>query len=414
MKNVEALVVGGGIGGLVAALALHKAGVGVRVFESVAEVRPLGVGINLLPHCVRILDELGAMERLLDIGVSTSEQVFFNRFGQKIWTDARGLAAGYKWPQISIHRGELQVALMEIARERISPDRLHLGWHLEDFESGEDGVVARFIDRASGAAKPEIRGDLLIGADGIHSAVRAKFYPDEGPAKWNGALIYRAVTETEPFLSGRSHFMAGGAQTLIAYPISKSHMDRGRSLTNWAARFFVDPSKGFAREDWNRRGDIADFLPRYETWRFPWFDVPALIRAAPAVWEFPMVDRDPLPRWTFGRATLLGDAAHPMYPLGSNGASQSIIDADVLAKALTRADGVDAALRVYEDDRRPKTAQIVLHNRQGGPERIVRICEERAPGGFDDIETVIPKAELQAIFDGYKNVASFDLKTVNR
>ena len=203
---MEALIIGGGIGGLVAALELHKAGIGVRVFESVAEVRPLGVGINLLPHCVR--DGLGAMERLLDIGVSTSEQVFFNRLGQKIWTDARGLAAGYKWPQISIHRGELQVALMDLVRERISPDRLHLGWR--DFESGDEGVVARFIDRATGVAKPEMRGDFLVGADGIHSAVRAKFYPDEGPAKWNGALIYRAVTETEPFLSGRSHFMAGG------------------------------------------------------------------------------------------------------------------------------------------------------------------------------------------------------------
>ncbi len=411
---MKALVIGGGIGGLVAALELHAAGIDAHVFESVREVRPLGVGINLLPHCVRLLDGLGAMEPLLELGVATSEQVFFNRFGQHIWTDARGLAAGYKWPQISIHRGELQVALMDIARERLSPDRIHPGWHLQSFESAGDGVVARFVDRATGVEQPEVRGDVLIGADGIHSTVRASFYPDEGPAKWNGALIYRAVTETEPFLSGRSQFMAGGEQTLIAYPISKAHMDRGRSLTNWAARFFVDPSKGFEKEDWNRRGDIADFLPRYENWRFPWLDIPALIRAAPAVWEFPMVDRDPLPRWTHGRATLLGDAAHPMYPLGSNGASQAIIDASVLAASLTNADGVEAALRAYEDDRRPKTAQIVLHNRRGGPERIVRMCEERAPDGFDDIEKVMPRAELQAIFDGYKTVASFDLDSVNR
>ncbi len=412
--KVEALVVGAGIGGLVAALELRKAGIDVRIFESAREVRPLGVGINLLPHCVRHLDELGAMERLLEIGVSASEQVFFNKFGQRIWTDARGLAAGYKWPQISIHRGELQVALMNLVRERISADRIHLGWHLEAFENRPDGVAAHFIDRANGDAKRQAKGDILIGADGIHSTVRKQFYPDEGPAKWNGALIYRAVSETRPFLSGRSHFMAGGAQTLIGYPISKAHMDRGCSLTNWAARFFIDPARGFAREDWNRRGDIADFLPRYENWRFDWFDMPELIKSAPAVWEFPMVDRDPLPQWTFGRATLMGDAAHAMYPLGSNGASQSIIDANALANALKSEENIESALHAYENDRRPKTARIVLHNRQGGPERIVRMCEERAPEGFDDIEKVIPMVELLGIIDEYKKLASFDLETVNR
>src|SRR4051794_10640989 len=285
MRQVEALVIGGGIGGLVTALELIEAGIGVRVFESVAEVRPLGVGINLLPHCVRCLDRLGAMERLLELGIEASEQVFFNRFGQHIWTDPRGRAAGYKWPQISIHRGELQVALMEILRERLPPERIHLGWHLDGFETHASGVAARFIDRATGASKGTISGDLLIGADGIHSTVRASFYPDEGPAKWNGALIYRAVTETESFLSGTSQFMAGGRQTLIAYPISRRHQARGRSLTNWAARFFVDPSAGFDKEDWNRRGRIEDLLPLYENWRFDWLDVPALISAAPAIWE---------------------------------------------------------------------------------------------------------------------------------
>ena len=191
---------------------------------------------------------------------------------------------------------------------------------------------ARFIDRATGHARGEAHADFLVGADGIHSAVRASFYPDEGPAKWNGAIIYRAVTESEPFLSGTSQFMAGGEQTVIGYPISKPR--GGRVVTNWAARFFVDQSKGFAKEDWNRRADKAAFAPRYESWKFDWLDIPRLIREAPAVWEFPMVDRDPLPRWTYGRATLLGDAAHPMWPIGSNGASQAVLDCRALTDAL--------------------------------------------------------------------------------
>jgi 5-methylphenazine-1-carboxylate 1-monooxygenase len=410
---VRVIIAGGGIGGLVTALSLDRAGIEVTVVESARQLQALGVGINLLPHCTRHLTELDALAPLLEIGVATGELVYFNKFGQQIWREPRGGAAGYKFPQIAIHRGDLQMALLEIVRKRLGPERVLTGHHLANFESGDDGVTARLIDRGSGAEIARLRGDLLIGADGIHSTVRAKLYPNEGLPKWNGGLIWRGVTETAPFLSGRTQFMAGGRQTFIAYPMSKPYSKRGRSLTNWAARFFVEPSRELPPEDWNRPGKIEDFLPRYEDWRFDWLDIPSVIRSAQAIYEFPLVDRDPLERWTFGRVTLLGDAAHPMYPLGSNGASQAILDARSLAQAVRDCATIDEALRRYEEDRRNKTAEIVARNRQGGPEVVIRIAEERAPNGFADIETVIPRDELVRIADSYKQIASFDRETVN-
>ncbi len=407
---MKALVVGGGIGGLVAALEFHRAGIEVDLFESARELKPLGVGINVQPHSVRCLDEIGVMDAMLDLGVATTGQAFFNNRGQHIWIEPRGLAAGAKWPQISIHRGEMQIALMEIARQRLGAGHVHMGHHLASFENAPgEGVIARFVDRATGKDLGEARGDLMIGADGIHSRVREAFYPDEGPAKWNGALIYRAATETPPFLGGLSQFMVGGRQTVIGYPMSKRYGDRGRSLTNWAARFFVDPARGFPREDWNRPGNLDDFLPRYADWVFDWMNFPDLFRGADAIFEFPMVDRDPLPRWTHGRVTLLGDAAHPMYPLGSNGASQAILDARELTRLLKSAPDIDAALRAYDEDRRPKTAEIVRQNRAGGPERIVTLVEARAPAGFSNIEDVMPRDEILGVMNSYKTITNFDL-----
>ena len=411
---MKVIVVGGGIGGFVAALALERAGLDVHVYEAAATVKPLGVGINLLPHCVRVLDQLGAMAPLLEIGIQTRELIYFNRLGQRIWHEPRGREAGYRWPQISIHRGELQLALLTIVHGRLGADRVHLGHHLIGFEQrGDRNVTAHFAAGKEGPPLASATGDVLIGADGIHSTVRAQLFPNEGPPKWNGGMIWRAVSDSAPFLSGRSHIMAGGRQTFVAYPISKSHADRGRALNNWIARFFVAPTQGFPPEQWNRPGRFEDFLPRYEDWRFDWLDVPALIRAADVVYEFPMVDRDPLERWTFGRVTLLGDAAHPMYPLGSNGASQAILDADLLARVLIEVKDPDEALARYEADRRPKTAQVVANNRRGGPAAVVSLVEERAPNGFTDLDAVITQDELARISDEYKRIASFDLASVN-
>ena len=404
--TMRVLIAGGGIGGLTTALSLHAAGIEAEVFEQSTEIRPLGVGINILPHAMRELTELGLLDRVVAAGIATRELVYANRFGQVIWSEPRGRAAGYDWPQVSIHRGRLHLLLLDAARERLGAARIHLGARLIGFEQDADGVTARFADGRSA------RGDVLVAADGIHSAARAIFHPNEGPPIWNGAILWRATSIAAPFLTGATMAQAGSRRVkFVVYPIADEA--DGRKLTNWIAEIRTDPSQPWNREDWNRPGRIGDFLPSFETWRFPWLDIPALIRSAQAVYEFPMVDRDPLPRWTQGRVTLLGDAAHPLYPIGSNGASQAILDARVLALQLAIAEDPIAGLNAYDAIRRPATAALVEATRGDGPDSVLDIAEARAPGGFDDIEAVMPQAERAAIAEHYKRLAGFDPATLN-
>lgn len=404
---MRVIIIGGGIGGLTAALSLHAAGIAAEVFEATAEVRPLGVGINLQPHAIRELTELGLADRLAATGVATQEFVYANRFGQEIWAEPRGLAAGYTWPQYSIHRGRLQVLLWEAVRERLGEAHLHAGRRLAGFEQDAAGVTARFTD--GGTA----RGDILVAADGIHSTVRAHYHPDEGPPKWNGALLWRATSRARPFRTGASMVQAGHRDTkFVCYPIGPVGAD-GLQEINWIAEQRYPTDTPWSREDWNRPGDIGTFLPIFADWRFDWLDVPALIRATKAVFEFPMVDRDPLPAWTHGRVTLLGDAAHPMYPIGSNGASQAILDARWLARQLATQPDTAAALAAYEGVRRPATAAVVEANRGDGPDRVMDIVHERAPDGFRRIEEVVPRAELEATVMAYKRLAGMDPATLN-
>lgn len=415
-RLVEVSIIGGGIGGLTTALALHHAGIPCRIYESVHQLRELGVGINLLPHAVRELDELGLLASLRDIAVETSELCYFNKLGQLIWREPRGRAAGYRWPQFSIHRGQLQGLLQHAVVERMGEDALQLGHHLQGYEAAGDGSLQlHFIDRKSGATLPSRPADCVIAADGIHSRVRAMHYPDEGMPVWNGAILWRGVTESGQFLTGRSMFMAGHQdQKFVCYPISAQHYRAGGSYTNWIAELRYQPKALASREDWNRPGKLADFLPQFESWQFDWLDIPRLIRDASAIYEFPMVDRDPIERWVFGRVTLLGDAAHPMYPIGSNGASQGILDAACIARMLQEHSSVEAAFAAYEAERRPKTSAIVLANRENGPEQVMQMAEDRAPQGFDDIADVIDHAELAAIAQRYKQIAGFDKITLNQ
>ncbi|MEO3431398.1 flavin-dependent oxidoreductase [Pelagibius sp. CAU 1746] len=407
------LVAGAGIGGLTLALSLHQAGVPVKVFETSAQLRPLGVGINLLPHAVRELDELGLLPGLDRLGLRTAELAYYSKRGQLIWSEPRGEAAGYRWPQISIHRGQLQMMLFEAAKQRIGAENIVAGRHLDDWQQSDKGIAAGFIDKKTGARCGTAEGSLLIGADGIHSSLRRRLYPGEGAPIWNGAILWRGTARAKPYLTGRSMIMAGHEfQKFVCYPLSGPDTG-GKALINFIAERKFTADHGWRREDWNRPGNPADFLPQFEDWVFDWLDVPALIRAADAIYEYPMVDRDPLPHWTEGRATLLGDAAHAMYPIGSNGASQAILDARVLTREILIQGETPAALASYEAERRPATAKIVLANRQNGPEQVMQRVEELAPDGFRRIEEVLSPKELEDTAATYKKLAGFDKDALN-
>ena len=395
------IIAGAGIGGLATALSLHAAGHEVRVFEAAAQIRPLGVGINLLPHAAIILAELGLLDALLSRGVATGELVYFNAHGQRIWGEPRGIAAGHAAPQISLPRGALQGVLLDATLTRLGSQALTCDRRLVGYDQTGSHLTAHFSD-ADGRTH-NATADLLIAADGIHSAARAGLYPDEGAPIYGGRILWRATSLAPSFLTGASMIMAGHQdQKFVAYPISPPGPD-GRQTINWIAELAVP--QNLRREDWNRAGNPADFLPRFTDWRFDWLDIPKLISDAQAIYEFPLVDRDPLPAWGRGRLTLLGDAAHPMYPIGSNGASQAILDARSLTNALAAhpSDPI-AALAAYEADRRPPTSAIIIANRGNGPEQCMQIAHDRAPDGFARVEDVFAVGELEEIAARYKQV----------
>ena len=405
------LIAGGGIGGLVAALCLNRAGHDVTVFETVSQPRELGVGINLLPHSVRVLHDLGLESDLAASAVATSELRFCSDDGVLIWSEPRGLAAGNPWPQYSIHRGRLQMVLLDAVRRTLGPDRILTGHHLDGFDQDKDGVLARFVDRRSGVLVGEYEGEALVGCDGLHSALRRSFVSDEGPPRYSGLVLWRGAVEAPPFLDGRTMFMAGhDRQKAVVYPIRGPVEPGGTVLTNWVAERPVDVD--VATADWNAAVDPADIAPWFADWDFGWIHVGELLSSTEVAYEFPMVDRDPLERWSYGRATLLGDAAHPMRPNGSNGASQAILDGEALAVALSADVGVAAALESYEADRREPTSRLVLANRQAGPERVMQWVEERCDRSCRGRHTCVPTGELEREANAYKELAGFDLATL--
>ncbi|MDL4774736.1 MULTISPECIES: flavin-dependent oxidoreductase [Thermomonosporaceae] len=402
---MRVLIVGAGIGGLTTALSLHAAGIDAEVIESARELRPLGVGINLLPHATRELTELGLGGALDATGLSAEELAHFDRHGNPVWSEGRGLGLGYRWPQYFVHRGELQMLLLDAARERLGAGAIRTGVALTGFEQGPDGVTARVRDQATGA-ESALTADILVGADGLHSTVRKALHPDEGGPLWNGVTLWRGVTEADPFLNGRTMAVLGTnlLSKFICYPISREADDRGRALLNWLGEICEPTTELTEVPDWNRAGRLEDVMPHFADWRVDWLDVPGLIKGADEILEYPMVDRDPLPFWTRGRVTLLGDAAHPMYPLGSNGGSQAIIDARVLAFELARAGTAEAALARYDAARRDTVNAIVLANRHNPGDKILNVVAERAPDGFARIEDVLTPEELAPLANGYQQI----------
>jgi len=408
---MDVIVVGAGIAGTTAALSLHQAGIPVRVYEAVRDPAPLGVGINLQPTAVRELTELGLGDELARTGIPTGVLSYFNKFGQLIYSEKRGVAAGYNWPQYSIHRGRLQSLLLQATRQRIGEHNVRDGLRLSAFRQEGDRVIATFRDSLSGTTHVE-DADVLIGADGIHSAVRHVLHSGEGEPRFQQQILWRAAIETDAFLGGRTMIVAGHFhQRVVIYPIGWT-ASPDRLLTNCICQMTV-PDQAPPREDWNRRVGKERVLAAFGTWRFPWLDVPALIEHAAEIFEFPLVDRDPVESWTSGRVTLTGDAAHPMQPTGSQAGSQAILDARVLTAALqTNADPLEA-LRRYEAERRPVMNDITLRNRRLGPEAAMQIVEERAPNGFTRIEDVISREELEAISRSFHSAAGLDPTTVN-
>jgi 2-polyprenyl-6-methoxyphenol hydroxylase-like FAD-dependent oxidoreductase len=413
-KTMKIAIVGGGIGGLSLALALQQRGIQSEIFETVPEVRELGVGITLLPHAMRELAALGLQAQLEAAGIENEESVFFNRFGQFIYREPRGRHAGYAMPEIGLSRGKLHGLLYEAVLERLNPDAVHTNHRCTGVEQTEAGATLHFTQTSSGMALPPVKADVVIACDGVNSTVRRQFYPEEKVA-FAGINTWRGVTRHKPILGGKSYLRVGSIATgkMVIYPIVDKQGGEERQLINWVAEIQQDEA---AMNDWNRTGRLADFQDIFKDWRFPWLDVPALIAGAEQILEYPMVDKDPVPQWTFGRVTLLGDAAHPMYPRGSNGSAQALIDARVLADQLAAHAGGDAraamaALKAYEKLRLEATAIFVLTNRTVPPDFInIKVDALSGDKPFDNIDDLISQQELREISDHYKQVAGFALE----
>ena len=403
---MDVLIIGAGIGGLTLGLMLHRAGIPCRIFEAASELKSVGVGINILPHASRELCELGLENALASVSITTREFCFYNRYGQFIHSEPAGRYAGYDVPQFSIHRGDLQMVLLDAFVARAGADRVVLGWRCTGVDP--DAGVAHFEDSVSGKRLESQRGSVVVDCEGIHSVVRKQLYPDEGPPKYSGINMWRGVTRWKPILTGASMIRIGWHKPakLLLYPIRDAIDAEGRQLVNWVVDI---ETPEYQKNDWNRPGRLEDFIEPLADWHFDWLDVPQFIRSADTILEYPMVDQDPLPRWTFGRLTLLGDAAHPMYPRGANGAAQAILDARSLSDALESNSDPIAALGIYEAQRLPATSEVVLANRRAPPDKILQeVYRRTGDKPFRHIDDVISREELVALSESYKRIAGYD------
>ena len=403
---MEIAIVGGGIAGLGLALNLHKRGIDCHVYEAAPEIKPLGVGITLLPHAMRELADLGLQEALRAEAIENVESCFFNRFGQLLFREPRGKYAGYPYPEFSVHRGTLQMVLYRAVRDRLGPDALTTNRQCVGIEQNEESVALHFKETSSGAIMPRVKADIAIACDGVNSAIRWQFYPNE-QVVFSGINTWRGVTRREAILTGRSYIRIGSIRTgkIVIYPIIDDVDGQGRQLINWTTEIQRDTTE---KNDWNKPGKLDDFLPIYGDWKFDWLDVPELVRNADLILEYPMVDKDPVRQWTFGRVTLAGDAAHPMYPRGSNGAAQALIDVRTLADLLRQKHDPLAALRAYECARLDATARVVRANRETPPDFInIKVEELTGDRPFKNLDEFITQDELRAMSEQYKRVAGF-------
>jgi len=412
---MKVIIAGGGIGGLTAALSLQRAGIDCVVYESVAEIKPLGVGLNILPHAAREFIELGLEEEIDKFAIRTTAMNYYTGEGRLVISQPCGLHAGYRWPQWSVLRGDMQMLLLDTFRQRAGADKVISDARLVGFEQMAGGRVRVEFERRAGGTRLVDEGDVLVGADGLHSATRRCLYPNEGAPVYSGMVLYRCAVEADQYLDGKTMVIIGDkALKIVAYPISKRLQEagEGKSLVNWIAALSMDENKA-PTEDWDRVSEQQRLLPLYKDWTFDWIDVPKMMRASERILEFPLYDRDPLDRWTFGRVTLLGDAAHPLIPVSSNGAVQAIIDGRALAYALATEGSPEAGLQAYEADRLERANAVVRSSRQNGPDEVLEIVKRRCPPGAASIHEHVPLAELQQVIDDFKERAGFGLHTLN-
>jgi 5-methylphenazine-1-carboxylate 1-monooxygenase len=406
---MNVVIIGAGIGGLTLGLRLHQAGIPCRIYEAAPEIKPLGVGINLLPHATRELAGLGLVGALEAVAVTTREITYFNRFGQLIYQEPSGKFGGYEWPQFSIHRGDLQMVLHRAFVERAGANRVITSHRCTRVNQNRDGATAFFENPVTKEMLPPQRGDIVVSCEGVHSVIRKQFYPNEGPPRYSGINMWRGVTRWKPFLTGASMVRVGWLNTakVLIYPIRNNIDGDGRQLINWVVD--IETSRYKHQRDWTRPGNLDDFIGAIDNWHFDWLDVPAMVRSADVILEYPMVDQDPLPRWSFDRITLLGDAAHPMLPRGANGGAQAILDSTALCECLADVADPIAALKAYEDRRRPPTTNVVLTNRKNPPDAILReIYLRTGDKPFAQIDDVISHDELVALSERYQRVVGFD------
>jgi len=412
MTHAPVLIAGGGIAGLAMALTLHQIGVPFRVFEASREMKPLGVGINLQPNAVRELIDLGISEADLDVvGLPALEWALVGLNGLEVHAEPRGRGAGYHWPQYAVHRGQFHMLLYHTLLQRAGADCVELGARVTGYARDGDGVTAR-IERADGSVAQE-RGTLLIAADGIHSRIRAQMHPDQPPIHWGGGVMWRGTVRGKP-LRTASSFVGLGTHRhrMVIYPISPVAED-GTALINWIAEVTLDNSGGWPDDAWFRAVEVDEFVHHFDQYRYDWLDVPTMLRAADCAYENPMIDRDPVPTWVDGRVALMGDAAHAMYPTGSNGASQAIIDARVIGAQMLAHGVTPAALAAYDAQLCGPVSQLVLRNRGAGPFGLLNLLDKRCGGVFDDIEAVLPEAERAEFLAGYRAAAGFAVETLN-
>lgn len=413
MQTPHVVIAGGGIGGLALALTLHEIGVDCTVLEQVNDLRPLGVGINIQPNAVRELHDMGIDNDALDrVGLQALEWALVGRNGAEIYAEKRGLEAGYNWPQYAVHRGEFQMLLFDKVLERLGADTVRTGCRVAGYENTGNGVTVRVAN--SDGTEETIEATLLVGADGLHSAVRAQMHPDQPAPHWNGAIMWRGTSQGVPVRSGSSFVGLGSARhRMVIYPISPADPETGLATINWIAEVTVDNSEGWQGADWSKQVALEDVLQHFHDWTFDWLDVPALLSGAERIYEYPMIDRDPVPTWVDGAVALMGDAAHVMYPTGSNGASQAIIDARVLGACIAEHGVTPAALAAYDETLCKKVSELILRNRGAGPFGILNIVDERCGGVFDNIDDVMPPEEREAFAAGYKAAAGFAIEALN-